>query len=71
MSSDIQLVLKTAANRIMLREFCKAIGAGYTISSALAYADAQVLSEYGSSGSTNYRLIRGNASASFIDVGVS
>ena len=47
----------TPANYIMIREFCTAIGCGYTISEALAYADSRVLAEYGSSGDTHDRLV--------------
>lgn len=58
----------TKANYIMIEEFCRAIGAGYTIKNALAYADAKVLDKYGSAGSTNYRLVRGDTSVKFRDV---
>ena len=42
----------------MIKEFCTAIGYGYTIAEALAYADSQVLAQYGISGFTNNRLVR-------------
>lgn len=58
----------TEANYIMIQEFCRAIGAGYTIQNALAYADARVLEQYGSSGNTNYRLVRGGTDVKFRNV---
>lgn len=58
----------TEANYIMIEEFCRAIGAGYTIQNALAYADTRVLSRYGSTGGTNYRLVRGDTSVKFRNV---
>lgn len=43
----------TACNRTMLQNFNIAIGYGYTIQNALAYADARVLAFMGSSGGTD------------------
>ena len=57
----------TNANYIMIKSFCQAIGSGYTISAALAFGDTMVLSQYGSSGKTNDRLVRGDTSTSFVD----
>lgn len=56
----------TACNYVMLESCGYALslrhsnGQGYSISDALAYADAQVLAKYGFAGYTNDRLIRGN-----------
>lgn len=62
--------VETSANYIMIKEFCSAIGCGYTIAEALAYADAQVLAQYGSSGNTDKRLVRGSTETSFADRGI-
>lgn len=57
--------VKTAANRIMVRAFSTALGGGYSIAESLAYADARVLAEYGSSGATDSRYIKGDTSTIF------
>lgn len=57
--------VRTKANYIMIESFSIAIGAGYTVSEALAYADSQVLALYGSSGNTNQRYILGDVSQRF------
>jgi len=65
-----KLEVKTKANRIMLKSFCEAIGSGYTVANALTYADTRVLAEYGATGNTNSRLVRGDTSATFRSVTV-
>ena len=65
-----QQSVHTRANYIMIEEFCRGIGSGYTITEALTYADAQVLNLYGSSGNTNNRLVRGDTSTRFVDTGM-
>lgn len=57
--------VNTACNKTMLQNFCVAIGNGYTIQNALAYADAQVLATKGKTGNTNLRYVRGDTSAKF------
>lgn len=52
--------VNTYCNYLMIESFCTAIGAGYTISEALIYADSCVLSAYGYSGGTASRLTMGN-----------
>ncbi len=60
-----KLSVATQANYYMIREFCSAIGAGYTIASALTYADNRVLTLYCASGNTDFRLVKGSTSQSF------
>ena len=48
-----------------LRSFSTALGYGYTISQAMAFADNAVLYTYGYYGGTNYRLVLGTTSTSF------
>lgn len=54
--------------RIMLQNFNVALGYGYTIQNALAYADAQVLAAKGATGGTDSRLVRGDTSVKFKEV---
>lgn len=57
----------TLYSRIMLENFNLAIGYGYTIQNALAYADAQVLALKGKAGGTDNRLVRGDTSVKFAE----
>lgn len=58
----------TKVNYTMIQEFCRAIGAGYTIKNALAYADIKVLDKHGYPGWTNSRYVRGDTSVKFRNV---
>ena len=60
--------VSTQCNYTMIESFCTAIGAGYTISNALSYADSCVLSAYGTSGGTGSRLTLGNTSQQFSNI---
>lgn len=57
----------TVANYVMIENFCVGIGNGYSILESLAYADAQVLANYSTSGNTNQRLVLGDTSQVFAD----
>lgn len=58
----------TKPNATMIQEFCRAIGAGYTIKNALAYADSKVLDKHGYPGWTHLRYVRGDTSVKFRNV---
>lgn len=58
----------TKPNSTMIQEFCRAIGAGYTIKNALAYADTKVLDKHGYPGWTHLRYVRGDTSVKFRNV---